>query len=194
MLLLTKIDTFLFLALNSLALISPLATVLKLIVNDFFVPVLLSLFLFYLWITPGSNNKKTVVLSVISNALVNTVIKLIDMLYFRPRPFAMLPTHLLFYMPTVSSFPAVPAAVVFAIGSSVYIYDKKNGLFVLTIAAIYSLTRVVVGIHYPSDIIVGGIMGILCSYLLAKIPNFIDNTTSLLVHALKLLGLEPLYD
>jgi len=163
-----KIDRGIFLILNSLATWPGLASFLRLIANDFLIPVLFALALFYLWIVPGVNNKKIVFLAICSNGLVNLVIKIIDLAFFRPRPFLVIPTNLLYYRPTVSSFPSVPAAVVFSIASAIYIYNKKFGTYAIFVAAVYSVDRVIVGVHYPSDILIGALMGFVASYVIGK--------------------------
>ena len=75
-----------------------------------------------------------------------------------------------------ASFPSGHSAVSFA--SAVAIYRAKQipkavcvALFVL--AGLIAYSRLYVGIHYPTDVIVGVIMGILCGYFGAKIGEAI---------------------
>lgn len=57
------------------------------------------------------------------------------------------------------SFPSGHAAFYFALAFAVYLYHKKAGAFFLTGAALISISRVAGGIHYPSDILAGAILG-----------------------------------
>lgn len=66
-----------------------------------------------------------------------------------------------------SSLPSDHAVMFFAISTSLFLISKPVGLisFIHAIIVI-SAPRFLVGIHYISDLIVGGILGILLSFLL----------------------------
>jgi undecaprenyl-diphosphatase len=187
------LDDNLFFALNFLAGIDLISWFWALVVNEYFVPVLLALVLFYLWITPFKRNKEGVLLAAASVGMVNLIIKLINLVYFRYRPFEVLEVNLLYYRPTDSSFPANSAAVAFAIAAAIYYVDRRIGVGVLISAGIFSLSRVVVGVHYPSDVFIGVLLGAGATYLLSRLKKPLELATSLLIKVLKLVGLEPLY-
>lgn len=79
--------------------------------------------------------------------------------YPRPRPFAVLNINQIINHSTTPSFPSGHAAFYFALAFAVYLYHKKAGAFFLTGAALISISRVAGGIHYPSDILAGAILG-----------------------------------
>jgi undecaprenyl-diphosphatase len=61
-----------------------------------------------------------------------------------------------------SAFPSSHTYIAFAIATSVLLYGhKKLGLVLYVLAILVSLGRIGVGLHYPSDIIAGAILGIL---------------------------------
>ena len=95
---------------------------------------------------------------------------LLKHLFERPRPCSGLEeVRLLVTCGHSFSFPsnhAVNAFAVAAIGS--YFYRKSAPLFYL-IAAAVAFSRIYVGVHYPSDVFVGAIWGILCSYMVLSI-------------------------
>jgi undecaprenyl-diphosphatase len=102
----------------------------------------------------------------------------------RPRPSATLPAHLLISEPRDPSFPSDHAAVTSAVGTVLLLGGEPAwGALGVVGAVLIGAARVVAGVHYPSDIvggiIVGGICGIAAVWardLLAPVLNFILNT------------------
>ncbi len=78
------------------------------------------------------------------------------------------------------SFPSGHASFFFAVSTIVFlflrkIYIKENkfflyliGIFFLISAFLISLARVFVGVHWPSDVVVGAIIGIFSAWLVFK--------------------------
>ncbi len=85
----------------------------------------------------------------------------------RPRPFeAGGIKELLFHRPTYS-FPSDHTTTLFAIAFSFWLSGyKKLSYAIFTLGIIISFFRVALGIHYPSDIIGGIIIGIFAAYLI----------------------------
>jgi undecaprenyl-diphosphatase len=83
-----------------------------------------------------------------------------------PRPFIVDP-DLPYYRGVISdylindaSFFSAHAATSFAFSAVIYLtYDKKIGRALLIIAGFVSLGRVLANVHYPIDVIVGGLVG-----------------------------------
>jgi undecaprenyl-diphosphatase len=59
-----------------------------------------------------------------------------------------------------SSFPSDSASFVFAIATGFCLISWRWGLGMVAFATFVGLARVAVGIHYPSDILVGALLGI----------------------------------
>lgn len=76
----------------------------------------------------------------------------------RDRPYDILLIDPLF---TVSafSFPSGHAAFLFALAGAVYWFRKRFGALLIFLAFIVSIARIVAGVHYPSDIVGGAILG-----------------------------------
>ncbi len=64
-----------------------------------------------------------------------------------------------------SSFPSDHAVLFFALATGVWLVNKKAGLFlyVYTIVCI-ALPRIFLGIHYPTDLLAGALLGIALGY------------------------------
>jgi membrane-associated phospholipid phosphatase len=67
-----------------------------------------------------------------------------------------------------SSFPSDHAALVFALAASFWFVSRPLGIFLSAWAMFVLLSRVYFGLHYPSDIIVGSLIGIGAAVLANK--------------------------
>lgn len=92
------------------------------------------------------------------------VTELIRYFYHRPRPFTALDTPSLF-TDTAWSFPSGHATFFFAIATAVYLYNKKWGIAFFTATILLTVSRVIAGVHYPSDILGGAVIGIAVAYV-----------------------------
>jgi undecaprenyl-diphosphatase len=63
------------------------------------------------------------------------------------------------------SFPSGHTIFFFALATVVYLKDKKWGAVFYGAAIIIGVSRVAVGVHYPSDILAGAVLGIITGYL-----------------------------
>ena len=138
----------------------------SLIVSDYLIPVSFSLLLLSLWMGWKDDNMRYrnqlgVLLSIFGVITANAIVKLMNLIFFRPRPFDALEVNLLFYMPTDSSFPSNPTAVAFALATGLFHINKTLAASMYLISILYGFSRVYAGVCYPSDIIAGMSIGIL---------------------------------
>jgi undecaprenyl-diphosphatase len=85
-------------------------------------------------------------------------------LVWRARPFEVFPDgYLIAARPTTSSFPSGHAASAFAgaVAASRLFPEARSIWFVL--AALIAYSRLYIGVHFPLDVLVGAIVGILCA-------------------------------
>ncbi|MCL5410754.1 MAG: phosphatase PAP2 family protein [Patescibacteria group bacterium] len=90
----------------------------------------------------------------------------ISLLWQRPRPYIAHPDLAMPYTAGLRvddiSFPSSHTYIAFAVATSVFLYGhKKLGLTLFMLAVIVAASRVGTGLHYPSDVIGGAILGIL---------------------------------
>jgi undecaprenyl-diphosphatase len=85
----------------------------------------------------------------------------ISHLWERPRPFTAHPTltHLLSAPSADPSFPSDHAAAAFAIAFAVLGISRWGGIGFLAAATLIGLSRVALGLHYPSDVLAGMLVG-----------------------------------
>ncbi|MBQ3967223.1 MAG: phosphatase PAP2 family protein, partial [Lachnospiraceae bacterium] len=64
-----------------------------------------------------------------------------------------------------ASFPSGHTAASFASAVAILFYNRKIGIPAIILAAIIGFSRLYVAIHFPSDVFVGAIVGILCAII-----------------------------
>lgn len=89
--------------------------------------------------------------------------------YFFPRPRPFITYHVHQLIPeNAPSFPSGHALFFFAFSTVVYFYNKKLGVVLWLLSVLVCAARVAAGVHYPSDILAGAVIGTLCGYLVMK--------------------------
>lgn len=104
--------------------------------------------------------------------------ELIRYFFHRPRPFLVHDTvHLL--SETSYSFPSGHATFFFALAATLYFYNKHWGVWFGIGAVCMGVARVMAGVHYPSDIIGGALMGFFCAWVVVFfVRKFSNNRTA----------------
>jgi undecaprenyl-diphosphatase len=83
--------------------------------------------------------------------------RLIGFLWFRPRPFVTLPdvVKLIEKSAAEKSFPSGHATASFVLAFGLLLHNRKWGAALCVLAVWVSLSRMFVGVHYPSDLLAG---------------------------------------
>ena len=89
--------------------------------------------------------------------------------WHRPRPFISHSVNLLLNHDNSGSFPSGHMTFLFALAAAVYFYNKKIGWLLFILSFLAGVARVFAGVHYPSDILVGIIIGVFSAWLIKKI-------------------------
>ena len=185
------IDWTLFKLCNSLAGRWPLLdTVIRVLVNEYAVTTALALVLFALWFsgqlpTFREQNQRAVLSAMASILLTNLLIKLLNLAFYRPRPFANHDVTLLFYRPSDSSFPSNATAVGFSLATSVCLVNRKVGLVMYVLASSLGFARLCSGVHYPSDILAGMLVGVFSSYLIVRKISLLDQLWTIVIQRMR---------
>lgn len=95
--------------------------------------------------------------------------ELIRFIYYRARPFLVLPINPLIAVDNSAGFPSGHAAVFFALAAAVFYLNRKWGIVLLISAAVMGLARVFVGVHWPLDILGGAVVGLLSAVIAHQI-------------------------
>ncbi len=102
--------------------------------------------------------------------------EILKKIFERPRPFdtpgAILSAdQLLIPRPGQFSFPSGHTTSSFAAAVSIFIYNKKYGIAALVLAVFIAFSRMYVYVHFPTDIMAGTVLGILCALTAALLWN-----------------------
>ena len=145
-------------------------------VSDYLAPAVLAFALIALWFGERDAEVRLrqqvgVFVALSSMGLSGLAVFVLNMFYFRPRPFVDLDVNLLFYQPTDSSFPANSAAAAFGIAFGIWGVNRKLGWFAVVVAGVYGLARVYAGVHYPMDIVAGAAIAAVVTYAVFRISH-----------------------
>jgi undecaprenyl-diphosphatase len=105
--------------------------------------------------------RRASVAAVLSAGLALTVGKVISEVVDRARPFVADPggVHLFSHHAADPGFPSDHATAAFAIAAAIVLRKRGWGVLALVTAAVLSVGRVAIGVHYPSDVLAGASLG-----------------------------------
>lgn len=104
------------------------------------------------------------------------VTELIRFLYNRPRPFEVLTEiYQLVYHSGGEAIPSGHAAFASAIAAAVSFYYPKISIFFWAAAILIGLGRVAAGVHWPSDILAGVVVGFVSAFLLFHLKKRLNS-------------------
>ena len=108
--------------------------------------------------------------ALVAGAVAMLTNQVISHLWERPRPFTEHPalTHLLSAPTTDPSFPSDHAATAFAIAFAVLAFSRRAGAGFLLAASLIGLSRIALGLHYPSDVLAGILVGWTAAMLVTR--------------------------
>lgn len=130
--------------------------------NQFFAPVLLVASILLIW-RGGARGRICVLMLLLSLIIGDTVIcNTLKQLIHRPRPFLTLqdvhiPSGI--GMTDSGSMPSSHAANWFAGAMVLLIYYRRSVWFMLPLTLIVGFSRIYNGVHYPSDVLAGAVLG-----------------------------------
>jgi len=142
-------------------------------------PILFGLVLIWLWFSKNQNqheNRKIVIYALIIVILTLGIDKMIEMAYFRPRPFVNHSVTLLYEKSNLDpSFPSNHAAGAFALAFALFWKRRKIGTVLILMAWFMALSRIFIGVHYPLDVLAGAFIGLAVTYIVMLLKRLLES-------------------
>ena len=82
----------------------------------------------------------------------------------RPRPFEVEDLVPIVDPPTSASFPSGHTAHSFAAAFCIFYYNRRWGIPALAFASLVGVSRIYLGVHWPTDVLAGVIVGVAVAY------------------------------
>lgn len=134
---------------------------------------LLLLLMALLWFI-GKDKIKTRIMLLCAgfSAILGTVMaKTIGLLHYHTQPFDMLDNvNQLVFKEVDNSFPSDHTTVFFAVCMFFFLYYRRpKGIYALIVASLVGFSRIWVSVHYPFDVLVGALVGIIAALILFNV-------------------------
>jgi undecaprenyl-diphosphatase len=168
--LIQEIDTSLFFYLYNFS-SSPVIKEIALFMGDYFIYIASVIFIFVVYKRKSRNSEKVALYlsSLVSVLLATAAIgQLTKFFYERPRPFIALSLPHFLTGPS-HAFPSLHTAYMYALATIAYFFDKRLAYFLYVSGLFVGIARITGGVHYPSDIIGGIVIGVSSALLVHTI-------------------------
>jgi undecaprenyl-diphosphatase len=195
-------DWQLFEWINKLSGNATVDAIMKFISNDYFIVVCIALLILGLWFGARSlhqrrRNQWGIVWAAVGVGVSNLFIHILNRVlnfdpFFRPEEAGHYCNRIFGYPPADPTFPANSAAVAFAFALGVFMGNRKAGVLMFFIAALWGFSRVYTGIHYPLDIFHGAMIGILLTLIFKKALFLFEPLPTMLLGVAKSLHLSDI--
>ena len=164
------------------------------LVSDYLVSTAMGFSLVVMWLSGRDGETRMVrqigvLVALTGMALASWLVFASNGIFFRDRPFVDLDVNLLFYKPTDSSMPSNSAAAFFGLASAVWWFHRRTGMAMLAVAGFHAFLRIYVGVHYPSDVVVGALIGVVGATVAYRLKGLVDPLPAMAVKMARILCL-----
>jgi undecaprenyl-diphosphatase len=116
--------------------------------------------------------RRAALAAVLSAGAALAIAKVVSEIVDRSRPFVVDPSgvHLFSAHTADPGFPSDHATGAFAVAMAIYLRNRVVGGFALLAATVLALGRVAIGVHFPSDVLAGAMLGCGVALVLFAVP------------------------
>lgn len=110
----------------------------------------------------GKHERIKLLLALAGAVIITRIVSFILAIVFpRPRPFVDYVVHQLIAKSSGDlSFPSGHTSLAFALATFVFLLNRRAGVLLAVCAVLVGLGRIAVGVHYPSDVLAGAVIGV----------------------------------
>ncbi|MEK3890518.1 undecaprenyl-diphosphatase [Bacillus sp. FSL K6-3431] len=141
-------------------------------------PIMFGLVFVWIWFSKSGNkydNRQIVLFALTITIIALGANKMIELIYYRPRPFVSHAVHLLSDKSSLDpSFPSNHATGSFALAFALFWRRRKIGSVLLVFAVFMGISRIFIGVHYPLDVTVGAIIAFIISFVVISQSRFLE--------------------
>ena len=92
-------------------------------------------------------------------------------IFARPRPFMTFEIYPIIKQPSGFSFPSGHAASSLAVATMLLIHKQPGRHFIMVLALLMAFSRVYLMVHYPFDVLMGILVGVLSAFIVYKVSK-----------------------
>lgn len=119
--------------------------------------------------------KKEILLVFFSSFLAYFSSEILKYLFHTVRPFLVLPNVQALITESSNAFPSGHSAFFSALAFSIFFLHKKAGYIFMSFAFLIGIARIIVGVHFPVDILGGLLLGAVVAFAVEKFrPQSLD--------------------
>lgn len=151
-----------------------------------YAPEIWALIFIIMWLWPPwrqDNRRRAVVYATVAGIFALAVsMTLSHVLPYRPRPFVLEPhvVHKLIPHPPDTSFPSDHAAGSFAFAVGMFYASRSAGWWSVLLALVVSVARVFVGVHWPTDVLAGDLIGLITGAITMAARRYLEGLVQIL--------------
>lgn len=119
------------------------------------------------WFTRTTKNRMMMIQSVFAIVLAEILGKIAGTFYSHYQPFAELPNvNKLVEHEIDNAFPSDHSIIFFTICITIWLVRKREGWIWLAVAFAVAISRIMVGVHYPGDVLTGALIGLISALIM----------------------------
>lgn len=126
-----------------------------------------------LWFIDGKIKKEQVMHAIVAGLIAWVITYIIKSLFPTERPFVLNGGEVnVLIKPTDSAFPSSHTAMAFSLAVTIFMHDRKVGVWYLAGALLIGIARILANVHYPLDIVGGAFIGTFIAVIIEKTHMF----------------------